>query len=359
MTIKILMDACLLMNQHDQQFFRWVSDFLPGDVIGEGPLTLEPLAGDAGFRRYFRLNTEPKLLAVDSPPKKERNEDYVSVSLALKRLGISRPRIYAVDYSRGFMLLEDLGTRQLYADLDENNVSQRYDQAEAILQTMQSAKTTELDFPFYDEASLTGEFDLFATWFVEKLLGCALQDGEKKLLRNLCSDLVSNALCQPQVLVHRDFHSRNLMILVNEQLAVIDFQDAVIGPVTYDLVSILRDCYVQWPEDMVLARVVQYRQRLEGRGVLQNTSDAIFIRWFELMGLQRHIKVLGIFARLSLRDNKPGYLTNLPLVIDYVLKAASSYQEIKEFDAWFKDRLVPSILKQPWYQNHQIRDSVL
>jgi len=347
------------MNQHKGQFFRWISDFLPGDVVGDGPLTLEPLAGDAGFRCYYRLNTEPKLLAVDSPPKKERNEDYVSVSLALKQLGIKRPRLYAIDYARGFMLLEDLGTRSLFSDLDEHSVSLRYDQAEAILHSMQSASTTGLEFPFYDEASLTEEFDLFSSWFVERLLGYVLQDSERTLLQSLCSDLVNNALCQPQVLVHRDFHSRNLMILADEELAVIDFQDAVIGPVTYDLVSLLRDCYVQWPEELVRARVVQYRHRLQDSGLLQNTSDVIFIKWFELMGLQRHIKVMGIFARLALRDDKPGYLNDLPLVIDYVLKAARKYSEGRAFDLWFNDRLAPSILKQPWYHNDNVRDPIL
>ena len=342
------------MNQHERQFFQWISDFLPGNIVGGGALIMQPLAGDAGFRRYYRLNTQPRLLAVDSPPAKERNEDYVSVSMVLNALGVKRPKIHAVNYSLGFLLLEDLGTRLLQSDLDSNTVSMRYDQAEAILYTMQSADTTQLRFACYDEDSLTVEFDLFATWFVDKLLGYEVEQSERDMLRRLCSVLVMNAAQQPQVLVHRDFHSRNLMILENEELGVIDFQDAVIGPITYDLVSLLKDCYVQWPEDMVLARVVQYRHQLQCNGLLQNTSDETFIRWFDLMGLQRHIKVMGIFARLALRDDKPDYLNDLPLVIDYVLKAANKYEPCSEFICWFKNRLVPAIVRQPWYQNHNV-----
>lgn len=347
------------MNQNERQFFQWINDFLPGHIVGGGPLILQPLAGDAGFRRYYRLNTEPKLLAVDSPPTKERNEDYVSVSLIFKELGIKRPQIHAVDYSQGFLLLEDLGTKLLHSDLDSNTVSLRYDQAEAILHTMQSAHPIQLGFARYDKDSLTGEFDLFATWFVDKLIGCPVSESERGMLRRLCSALVINAVRQPQVLVHRDFHSRNLMILSDDQLAVIDFQDAVIGPVTYDLVSLLKDCYVQWPEDMVRARVVQYGHQLQRSGLLRNTPDETFIRWFDLMGLQRHIKVMGIFARLALRDNKPSYLKDLPLVIDYVLKSACKYQECSEFVSWFKRRLLSSITTQSWYQHHNVRDSIL
>ena len=291
---------------------------------------MQPLAGDAGFRRYYRLNTQPRLLAVDSPPAKERNEDYVSVSMVLNALGVKRPKIHAVNYSLGFLLLEDLGTRLLQSDLDSNTVSMRYDQAEAILYTMQSADTTQLRVACYDEDSLTGEFDLFATWFVNNLLGYKVEQTERDMLRRLCSALVMNAVQPPQVLVHRDFHSRNLMILENEELGVIDFQDAVIGPVTYDLVSLLKDAYIEWDEEIILDHAVRYWEKANTNKLITNLEFSTFYKDFECMGIQRHLKILGIFARLSIRDNKNQYLENIPLVEKYLMDATERYRDFHQ-----------------------------
>ena len=170
------------------------------------------------------------------------------------------------------------------------------------------------------------------------------------MLQQLYRHLIDNALQQPQVTVHTDYHSRNLMLLENGVLGVIDFQDAMYGPITYDLVSLLKDCYLRWPVEWVKKRALNFKRRLEQSGILEQTDDDQFMRWFDLMGLQRHIKVLGIFARLSLRDNKHGYLQDIPLVVRYSIEATGHYPETAVFNRWFKQKILPLLNDQPWYQ---------
>jgi aminoglycoside/choline kinase family phosphotransferase len=349
-------------------------DAIPGKTsqeISPSELSLSPLNGDAGFRQYFRLNTEPSLIAVLAPPVHENNPAFVNISLCFQEAGIRTPLIIAVDYQSGFLLLEDFGDDLLLPQLSPNTVDELYWAAEAQLLKIQQIKPNTEILPHYDGQRLRDEMNLFPHWFAEQLLGLELRDSDNQILEEAFSLLVNNALEQPQVVVHRDFHARNLMLLENDAIntsasdvnsvidtdsfiGVIDFQDAVIGPFAYDMVSLLRDCYIRWPKDYVNQRALDYSRRAEIFGIIPNISDEQITRWFDLMGLQRHIKVLGIFARLWLRDGKQGYLNDLPLVIRYTLEQLEPYPELKEFKDWFEQRVLPQLPQQSWYQSWEI-----
>lgn len=277
------------------------------------------------------------------------------MALAFQRQDIRTPKIFAVDFANGFFLLEDFGTRLLQPELTGDNspaaAAERYSQAEQTLMAIQAVTPQSAIFPPYDADNLRQEMNLFAQWFVEQLLGISLDDHETQMLKQLYSHLIESAAAQPQVVVHKDFHSRNLMLLKDGSLGVIDFQDAVIGPVTYDLVSLLKDCYLHLDVDKMEERVLNYKGQLESAGLLSNTSDRDFLQSFDKMGLQRHIKVLGIFARLCLRDGKSTYLSDLPLVIRYTLEAAQRYPETNAFYNWFVSRIEPLLPEQKWYRD--------
>jgi aminoglycoside/choline kinase family phosphotransferase len=339
-----------MSNDLSQGFTDWILAYVPaGNKLAE-PLTVSPLKGDAGFRRYYRLNTQPSLIAVNSPPSKEKNEAYVDISLAFKAAGIRRPSIRAVDFSRGFLLLEDFGDQLVQSVLTDKTVEYRYQQAESTLLSIQQLPINPQVFKAYDADLLSEELDLFQQWFVKELLGVRIDSAAQLMIKTLYSDLICSALEQPKVIVHRDYHSRNLMILNDDSIGVIDFQDAVYGPITYDLVSLLRDCYVRWPMALVQERTLKYKQKLEQLGLVEGVSDQDFLRWFDLMGLQRHLKVMGIFSRLALRDQKVDYLNDLSLVIAYSLEVANLYPETREFGYWFKQEITPWLLKKSWYK---------
>ena len=345
-----------LSDQHFQQFIDWVRDSVPEKAEQRQPLQIKPLSGDAGFRCYYRTNTVPSLIAVDSPPTKEDNHAFVNIAHALQSHGVRTPVIYAVDYESGFMLLEDFGEQLLLPLLNDLSVDDLYTKAETSLLEMQQLPPDDRLFPLYDSQRLTDEMSLFYQWFVAELLKIDLDSDEMSMLNELFGHLVNNALEQPQVLVHRDYHSRNLMLLADEDLGVIDFQDAVWGPITYDLVSLLKDCYIRWPVNQIRQRVLAFKRRLIENNPNLNIDDKAFLRWFDLMGLQRHIKVMGIFARLALRDGKGGYLKDLPLVIDYSLEVASQYPETQAFWHWFQQRISPLLSSQSWYSINNVTD---
>ena len=327
----------------------WVETFLPDSFVVRGDLSILPLNGDAGFRHYFRANTEPSLIAVSAPPEHENNPGFVSVALLLKQHGIHTPTIFAVDYQQGFLLLEDFGDRLLLPHLLPDTVDRFYDAAETVLLKIQQIPLTPDLLPDYSRQPLLDEMNLFPEWFLTQLLGVDLQPSDHDLLNETMAILVDSALEQPQVLVHRDFHSRNLMLLADEEIGVIDFQDAVTGPLAYDLVSLLRDCYVRWPVDYISQRALNYYRSAEAAGIAPQASKAQILRWFDLMGLQRHIKVLGIFSRLCLRDGKDNYLNDLPLVIRYTLEQLAPYPELGRFKDWFELRVLPQLPQQDWY----------
>lgn len=315
--------------------------------------TLHPLAGDASQRRYFRLRTRDHCyIAVDSPPASQKNREFLAVRACMEAGGVRVPALLAADLEQGYLLLEDLGDGLLLDRLTADSADSWYRQALALQQRMAGLPAEAVALPAYDARLLGEELARFPEWFLGALLGLALSDDERAALAELDRLLVANALAQPRVLVHRDFHSRNLMCMADGQLAVIDFQDAVFGPATYDAVSLLKDCYVRWPRDRVAGWALGYRDALAASGHLPALDDATFLRWFDWMGLQRHLKVLGTFARLALRDGKTDYLQDLPRVLEYVQEVfalyAGQHPALDAIAGWFDQRVLPVIHRQSW-----------
>jgi aminoglycoside/choline kinase family phosphotransferase len=325
-------------------------------VLGQSSSSTLPalsvVAGDASNRRYFRFDSGPhSYVLVEAPPETEKNEEFLHVRSILASAGVRVPNLLGADLDRGFLLLEDLGDQLLLPLLDADSVNSYYRSAMDVLSKLAQTEIHDSQLGEYDHLLLSEELGRFSEWFVQGLLGYSLPKNEEGLLRNFFAQLVNSALEQPRVVVHRDFHSRNLMLMADDSLAVIDFQDAVIGPVTYDLVSLLRDCYIQWPPDRVEVWVGEYRDLLHSCGVVTDSDRVQFQRWFDLMGLQRHIKVLGTFARLYLRDGKSAYLDDLPLVVHYVLEVLEKYSQesvFADFHDWFCQCLSPLIAAQEW-----------
>lgn len=314
-----------------------------------------PLGGDAGFRRYFRFCNSARntsLLAVWAPPATEKNREFVQIARFLKSQGLATPEVFAFDIDNGFLLLEDLGEQLLLDRLNSETADTLYVRAVAVLNTLQKCPTHQIPLPRYDAAELQREMALFCEWFVPQLLGYKMSETELSLIHRFFMQLQNSALQQPQVIVHRDYHSRNLIYRESQPFGVIDFQDALVGPISYDLVSLLRDCYIAWPQTRVEGWLKNYFALAIGDGLLpQATTFEDFEQWFDWMGLQRHIKVLGIFSRLWLRDGKQAYLNDLPLVIHYVRSVATRYPDLSEFIAWFDSALWPLILQQPWMRH--------
>jgi len=314
-------------------------------------IQVNPLGGDAGFRQYYRLQHGGNhYIATDAPVEHIDNHAFVDIARRLSAVGVAVPDIIAVDFQQGFLLQSDLGDALLLNQLNPDTVDDYYSQALAMIIQMQDANTENL--PLYDAQLLQREMMLFTEWFIPKLLGVTLNDDESAMIDEVFKVLIEMATTQPQALVHRDFHSRNIHCL-KEGLATIDFQDAVLGPITYDAVSLLKDCYIRWPANQVEQWFEDFYTALHNAGRL--TPEANFpqmLEAFHAMGLQRHIKVLGIFARLSLRDNKHGYLLDLPLVIEYTLEAtqvlAEKHPTFNAFHQWFTQRLSPIIAQQAW-----------
>jgi aminoglycoside/choline kinase family phosphotransferase len=249
------------------------------------------------------------------------------VARALRAIGLNVPEVLATDLDAGFLLVSDLGST-LYLDvLDEASVERLYGDALGALLTLQAHDPLD-GLPPYDRGRLLAELELFPEWFLGRHLGRPPGAAERRVIDAAFERLIASALEQPQVTVHRDYHSRNLMQVADNNPGILDFQDAVVGPVTYDLVSLLRDCYLRWPRARVEGWALGYHALAVQSGVLRERDEVRFLRWFDLMGLQRHLKVLGIFARLWHRDGKPGYLGDLPRVLDYAVEVAADYPEL-------------------------------
>lgn len=346
--------------QRYQALTQWVQTQQLKLGLQAGPNTqsqplLTSLHNDAGFRRYYRIQgmagikSGVQLLAVDAPPATEDTTQFVAVAEYLRQAGVRTPKIFALDEVQGFLLVEDFGEQLLQNSLQPSSVDKLYQEALTTLLTLQQSPDNPSLIPRYEQALLRRELLIFDEWFVAQLLGYSLTPSEHTMLDNVFSLLEASALEQPQVLVHRDYHSRNLLCGVAGGLGVIDFQGALWGPCTYDPVSLLRDCYVRWPEQQVRAWALHYYQLALTAGILPPVDNATYLRWFDWMGLQRHIKVLGIFARLFLRDNKPHYLADLTRVLGYVLTVADRYPELATFSHWLHTRILPIVEQQAWY----------
>jgi aminoglycoside/choline kinase family phosphotransferase len=270
-------------------------------------------------------------IVMDAPPDKENIEPWLQIDERLRDAGLHAPQVGAIDRTNGFILMEDLGTRTYLPELNADSADALYADALDALLAMQTRVATT-DLPIFDEAFIATELELMPTWFLERHLGYTPECDEWDVIELAFRTLIASLRAQPQVFMHRDFHSRNLMIADEANPGIIDFQGAMLGPVAYDLASLLRDCYIAWPVQRVDAWVENYRQRLAASGAI-DAGGAMFRRWFDLAGLQRHIKVLGIFCRLCYRDGKSAYLADLPLVLDYVLSVARMYPEFVDFAA--------------------------
>ena len=320
-----------------QELARWISEDL-GFV--DCPVT--PASADASFRRYFRVaRGAESFIVMDAPPDKESLGPYLRVAAILAQIGLNVPRVLARDLERGFLLLTDLGSRQYLDELAAGrSVERLYADALGALGTMQTAgREHARDLPAYDREMLTREMDLMPEWFLRRHLAIDVDASVRAMLERLHEALLRSAAEQPMTFVHRDYHSRNLMVVDEDNPGILDFQDAVRGPVTYDLVSLLKDCYIVWPPERVRAWALRHRELLRRREFPIDADDALFLRWFDLMGLQRHIKVLGIFCRLFYRDRKPQYLGDLPRVLAYVRGAAAAYPETAEFAEFLTTRV--------------------
>ena len=312
------------LSSQSQERLSQLEDWL--NSISDYALTdIRPASSDASFRRYFRvtdLNTEQTFIVMDAPPDKEDCEPFVHITRLLRGVHVNAPDIITLDLDQGFLLLADLGDRQYLDFLDESSCDTLYNDALTALINMQRIQD---HLPAYDKQRLADEMGLFEPWYLNTHLGIELDDQQKSTLEAVFDLLIDSALQQPQVFVHRDYHSRNLMLVDDNNPGVIDYQDAVIGPVTYDLVSLFKDCYIEWPANRIERWLDEYLQLTP---IDISVARGQFIRWFDLMGVQRHLKVLGIFARLNYRDGKPQYLDDLPLTLKYVIEACDRYSEL-------------------------------
>ena len=295
-----------------------------------------PASSDASFRRYFRFDVAQALraklgdtlIAMDAPPERENVPAFIHVQGLLHEAGVSVPAIVARDVERGFLLLSDLGTTTYLSRLDSDNAAFMYsDAVDALIKFQLHSQPGVL--PEFDRAFVLREMNLFPEWYINRHLGVTLDAAQQAKLDKVFEAITTNVLAQHQVFMHRDFHSRNLMFLDQGNPGVLDFQDAVYGPVTYDLGSLLRDAYIQWDEEIVLDWVIRYWQSAKQVGLPVNPDIDAFYRDFEFMALQRHLKILGIFCRLNYRDGKAIYMGDLPTVMDYVRKTANRYTELK------------------------------
>lgn len=303
--------------------------------------SIQPASSDASFRRYFRVKSragDSTFVVMDAPPDKENVLPFIEVAGVLAQAGVKAPAILAKSVEQGFLLLDDFGSRTFLSVLGgggeeaDEKAHAMYRCALSDLVHMQANADTQT-LPAYSPEKLRSEMDLFDEWFVGRHFGNALTDEEKNHLERIKASLVASATAEAQVFVHRDYHSRNLMVLGSEsdplKLGMLDFQDAVRGPLSYDVVSLLRDAYVEWPEDLTLDWAIRYWEMARKAGLAVPEDPSEFYRQFDFMGMQRHLKVLGIFARLFHRDGKDQYLNDLPLVLAYVRSVAHRYIAFK------------------------------
>jgi len=357
--------------QRQTQLTDWLSSLYPGQ-----PFTLAPASADASFRRYFRVTFNHQderdgrasrreqlemqgaaqrattytglvgeeractqrssssaqqagtLIVMDAPPQHEDCKPFLHVGKLFEQAGTHVPHVYAQDLSQGFLLLADLGNTTYLQALNRGNARELYGQAlDALIKIQLASKPNEL--PPYDEALLRRELNLFPEWHIGKHLGVTLTEKQQSKLEQVFERILANNLAQPCVYVHRDYHSRNLMFVPDNNPGILDFQDAVYGPITYDLASLFKDAYIRWEEEEIIDWLIHYWEKARKAGLPVREDFGEFYRDYEMMGVQRHIKVLGIFARLYHRDGKEGYLKDMPLVMEYLHKACERYMDLK------------------------------
>ena len=330
------------MDQRFEQLKVWVEA-----VLGMADADLSPASSDASFRRYFRVRQGQKTFVVmDAPPDKEDCDPFIKISAAMAGFGLNVPRVLASDLQQGFLLLSDLGSEQYLQLLDDDSADALYGDAMSALVDLQvRGRDSEMVLPVYDRDLLMAEMNLFKDWLLLQQLGVRLDDQQLAALDKTFAWLAQQALAQPQVWVHRDYHCRNLMRTVENNPGVLDFQDAVLGPLTYDLVSLLKDCYITWPRQRVEAWLADYQRQIQAAGLAVDVDYEQLRAWFDCMGVQRHLKAAGIFARLNIRDGKPDYLADIPRTLAYISDVAEQ-QPALEFLAFLIDaEVMPRLLR--------------
>jgi len=324
------------------QLNKWLCHYFDVDSI-----TFYPLTGDAGFRKYYRFELQnTAYIAVDAIPEMSNNLAFVEIQKTFQKSDINVPDIIVSDLAQGFLCLSDFGDELFSDNLTLNNMEQAYKKAIKLLPTIANVSLPEnYTLPLYSADFIRVELNIFTQWLLGEHLSLSLSEQEQCSLDNCFNILIQSAIEQPQVVVHRDYHSRNLMLLPDEEnsIGVIDFQDAVIGPITYDIVSLLRDCYVKWPTENVEALFQYYCQLVDLENKCSEVKPEQYVRWFDLMGLQRHIKASGIFARLFHRDNKEGYLKDIPLTLSYIVDISAKYPELKALHDLVLNKVVPAL----------------
>ncbi len=327
------------MPQRERLLREWLQA-----AVGLVGFSLEPASGDASFRRYFRITLPDGTtrIVMDAPPENEDCRPFVDVAGHLVELGLNVPMVYASDLDWGFLLLSDLGSKHYLEQLNQGDGERLYADALSALLVMQACGRRE-GLPEYSRELLLQEMGLFREWLLGRHLELSITEGEQQMLDEMFELLVDNALQQPQVFVHRDYHSRNLLVTSAPNPGILDFQDAVIGPVTYDLVSLLKDCYISWSREQVREWVFGYYELALQSGVLRSEHEDSFLRWFDLMGVQRHLKAAGIFARLNIRDGKPGYLQDIPRTLGYIVDLVPEYPELAPLAKLLSVRVLPAL----------------
>ena len=320
---------------------QWLQSLFNGETF-----KVTPASEDASFRSYHRVQlADRRFIVMDAPPEHEDCRPFIDVTRRLLACNVNVPRIHELDLEQGFLLLTDLGDEQYLPHLHTSRADSLYKQAIDSLVKFQ-VEADSVGLPAYDETLLQREMDLFQDWLLKQYLQVALSPPEQQALDDLKQLLIVNARQQPQVFVHRDYHSRNLMLSGHNSPGIIDYQDAVVGPISYDLVSLLKDSYIQWPPQQRAAWIDYYLQQLAARDQALQFDRAQFQRWFDLMGVQRELKVGGIFARLCIRDSKPGFLGDIPRTLNYIVELKDDYPELGQLVTLLEARVLPALEQQ-------------
>ena len=313
------------MTDQANEIKMWVSSLLPRENF-----TISQIAGDASFRKYYRVkNSSKSYVVMYAPPEKEDAQIFIKISQLFANAGINVPEIIEHNKQRGLVLLTDFGDDLYLYKLNNANSNVLYKDAIRSLHEIQKISAASL--PEYTQNLLLQEMELFTEWYLKKHLAKDISSKMKKLIKATHDTLVKSALEQPVVTVHRDYHSRNLIYTNKKNPAIIDYQDAVSGPITYDLVSLLRDCYINWEEEQIKNWINDYKSSAKVQSLISDIDDKTFLKWFDYMGIQRHLKAAGIFCRLNYRDNKNVYLDDIPRTIQYILDISKKYPELGKF----------------------------
>ena len=327
------------MDVRQELLQNWVNHTLSDMNLAEPQGSLLTVSGDASFRRYFRQPVnQGSYIAVDAPPDKENSAPFVNIAQHWFAQGVNVPQVICADLEQGFMLLSDMGDQMLYPLLASGQADDYYPKA---FDSLIAIQQTHYELPPYNTELLDREMALFTDWYLAEHLDFPLSRNDKFMLEETFELLRESALGQVQVPVHRDYHSRNIMVLDDDSLGIIDFQDGVYGPITYDLASILRDAYIDWPQQQVEDWAKLYFAKAREAGLIGALSDDQLMLWFDWMGLQRHIKIVGIFARLNIRDGKPAYMADIPRTFKYIREVSAKYDALIPFHTWLEQTLVP------------------